>query len=238
MKTVLITGLSRDLGLGLALAKQYLGDGFTVFGSCRDINKGHIAQLKAEWGGLFIPVAMDVTSLTSVKQAAGIIRGSGGHLDVLISNATASSKAGNDPIDAGCDTEVMLNAYDVNAVGFLRLVQVFLPFFSEGAKLVAITSEAGSMSYCHRDANFDYGMAKAALNFACVTLQRGLASRGMRVLAIHPGWVQTHPAPPKADLSPEESAGHIAKTIANPPSYNENGNTGVYMWYDGRAFDF
>jgi NAD(P)-dependent dehydrogenase (short-subunit alcohol dehydrogenase family) len=81
-------------------------------------------------------------------------------------------------------------------------------------------------------------MAKAALNFACVTLQRRLGSQGLRVLAIHPGWVQTHPAPPKADLSPEESAGHIAKTIANPPAYSEKGNTGVFMWYDGKPFDF
>jgi NAD(P)-dependent dehydrogenase (short-subunit alcohol dehydrogenase family) len=238
MKTVLITGLSRDLGLGTALAKQYLGDGFTVFGSCRDINKEHLAQLKTAWGDKFIPVAMDVTDLASVKQAAEVIRGKGGHLDVLISNATASARAGNAPIDDGCDTEVMLNAYNVNAVGFLRLAQVFLPFFSEGSKLAAITSEAGSMGYCHRDANFDYGMAKAALNFACVTLQRRLGGRGLRVLAIHPGWVQTRPAPPKADLSPEESAAHIAKTIASPPPFNEKGNTGVFVWYDGRAFEF
>jgi NAD(P)-dependent dehydrogenase (short-subunit alcohol dehydrogenase family) len=226
------------MGLGTALARRYLEDGFTVFGSCRDINQEHLAQLKATWGDKFIPVAMDVTKLASVKQASDVIRGNGGHLDVLISNATATNKAGNEPIDAGCDTEVMLNAYDVNAVGFLRMVQVFLPFFSEGAKLAAITSESGSMSYCHRDMNLDYGMAKAALNFACVTLQRRLGGRGLRVLAIHPGWVQTHPAPPKAHLSPEESAGHIAKTIANPPAYNEKGNTGVFLWFDGRPFDF
>jgi NAD(P)-dependent dehydrogenase (short-subunit alcohol dehydrogenase family) len=238
MKTALITGVSRDLGLGTALAKQYLGDGFTVFGSCRDVNKEHIAGLKAAWGDKFIPVAMDVTNLDSVKQAAEILRGNGGHLDVLISNATAANRAGNEPIDAGCDTEVMLNAYNVNAVGFLRLAQVFLPFFSEGSRLAAITSEAGSMGYCHRDANLDYGMAKAALNFACVTLQRRLGGRGLRVLAIHPGWIQTRPAPPKADLSPEESAAHIAKTIANPPPFNEKGNTGVFVWYDGRLFDF
>jgi NAD(P)-dependent dehydrogenase (short-subunit alcohol dehydrogenase family) len=238
MKTVLITGLSREIGLGTALAKQYLGDGFTVFGSCRDVNKEHLTQLKAQWGDKFIPVNMDVANLASVKQAAEAIRGNGGHLDVLISNATATTRAGNEPIDAGCDTEVMLNAYNVNAVGFLRIVQVFLPFFSEGAKLTAITSEAGSMSYCHREDYLDYGMAKAALNFACVTLQRRLGGRGMRVLAIHPGWVQTRPAPPKAHLSPEESAGHIAKTIANPPAYGEKGNTGVFLWFDGRAFDF
>jgi NAD(P)-dependent dehydrogenase (short-subunit alcohol dehydrogenase family) len=202
------------------------------------VDKDHINRLQAEWKDAFIPVAMDVTRRDSVENAAALIRGHGGRLDILISNATATTRAGNEPIDAGCDTEHMLNAYDVNAVGFLRMTQAFLPFFSEGSKLIAITSESGSMGYCHRDHNLDYGMAKAALNFACVTLQRRLGGRGIRVLAIHPGWVQTRPAPPKADLSPEESAAYIVKTIADPPAYHENGNTGVFVWYDGRNFEF
>ncbi|MDR2194890.1 MAG: SDR family oxidoreductase [Treponema sp.] len=238
METVFITGLSREMGLGTALARQYLRKGYTVFASCRDVNKDHINQLKTEWKDSLIPVALDVTSRESVENAATVIRKHGGLIDILISNATATNKEGNEPIDAGCDTEHMLNAYNVNAVGFLRMVQVFLPFFSKGAKVNAITSEAGSMGHCWRDNGLDYGMAKAALNFACVTLQRRLGKNGIRVLAIHPGWVQTRPAPPKADLTPEQSAEYIIKTIANPPDYNEKGNTGVFVWYDGRNFVF
>jgi NAD(P)-dependent dehydrogenase (short-subunit alcohol dehydrogenase family) len=235
MKHVFITGLSRESGLGTALAKQYLAKGDTVFGSCRSIGQEHLAQLKNEWKERFLLVPMDVTSLASVREAAKKVGDR--QIDILISNATATNSAGNAPIDGGCDTEHMLNSYDVNAVGFLRLVQTFLPLFAQGAKLAAITSEAGSLSYCHRDAGLDYGMAKAALNFACVTLQRRFRER-FRVLAIHPGWVQTRPAPPKADLTPEESAAYLAATIENPPAYQEKGNTGVYLWYDGRPFDF
>jgi NAD(P)-dependent dehydrogenase (short-subunit alcohol dehydrogenase family) len=238
METVFITGLSREMGLGIALARRYLQEGYTVFASCRDVSKEHINQLKTEWKDALIPIAMDVTSRASVENAATVIREHGGCIDILISNATATNKAGNEPIDAGCDTEQMLNAYNVNAIGFLRMVQVFLPFFPKGAKINAITSEAGSMGHCWRDNGLDYGMAKAALNFACVTLQRRLGKGGIRVLAIHPGWVQTHPAPPKADLTPEQSADYIIKTIANPPEYNEKGNTGVFVWYDGRNFVF
>ncbi|MDR0948257.1 MAG: SDR family oxidoreductase [Lachnospiraceae bacterium] len=238
MKSVLITGLSREMGLGVALAKKYLADGFRVFGSCRNIKQAHFDTLREEWGDRFIGVEMDVTNPESVEKAAKVVADSG-KLDIIISNATATNNNGNKAIDEGCDTEHMLNAYDVNAVGFLRIVKVFLPHLAEGAKLVAITSEAGSMGRCWRDDGIDYGMAKAALNFACVTLQRRLAPKyGYRVLAIHPGWVQTRPAPPKADLSPEESAAHIAHTIADPPAYEKEGNRGVYLWYDGRHFDF
>lgn len=226
------------MGLGVALARKYLSDGFTVFGSCRDISQPHIVSLEEKSGGKFIPVAMDVTSLESVKKAVQRVA-EFGKIDIIISNATASDEDGNKPVDEGCDTENMLNSYNVNAVGFIRLVQTFLPHLAEGAMIVAITSEAGSMARCWRDNFLDYGMAKAALNFACVTLQRRLAPKyGFRVLAIHPGWVQTRPAPPKADMSPDESAAHIFKTISSPPAYEEDGNKGVYLWYDGRHFDF
>ena len=232
-----ITGLSRETGLGMALARQYLADGCTVFGTCRNVDLPHIHALQAQWGEHFVPVTMDVTDFATVQAAAALMTRHG-KLDILISNATAADEKGNLPLDDGCDTEHMLNAYDVNAVGFLRLVQCFLPHLSAHAKIVAISSEAGSMAQCNRDFNLDYGMAKAALNFACVTLQRRLAPRGLRVLAIHPGWVQTKPAPPKADLMPEESAAHLVATIASPPDYVEQGNQGIFMWYDGRPFAF
>jgi NAD(P)-dependent dehydrogenase (short-subunit alcohol dehydrogenase family) len=238
MKSVLITGLSREMGLGTALARKYLADGYTVFGSCRNIAQPHMDALKEQWGDKFIPVQMDVTDLESVKQAAQVVAGIS-KLDIFISNATAADADGNKPIDEGCDTENMLNAFNVNAVGFIRVVQAFLPYFAEGATIAAISSEAGSMGRCWRDYYLDYGMAKAALNFACVTLQRRLAPKyGYRVLAIHPGWVQTRPAPPKADLTPEESAAHISATIANPPAYENEGNKGVYLMFDGRQYDF
>ncbi|GHV10018.1 short-chain dehydrogenase [Clostridia bacterium] len=238
MKTVFITGVSRGLGLGTALVRRYLADGYKVIAASRNVDGEHLSALKAEWGDKLEVVAIDVSDIKSVKAAAQVIKDKLGKLDVLISNATATNGDGNLAIDEGADLEHMLNAYDVNAVGFLRMVQTFLPLVSEGATLAAITSEQGSMGHCWRDNGADYGMAKAALNYACVVTQRRLGGRGLRVLAIHPGWVQTRPAPPKADLTPEESADHIFKTIANPPPYDAKTNKGVYVNYDGADFVF
>ncbi|GHV17073.1 short-chain dehydrogenase [Clostridia bacterium] len=238
MKTAFITGVSRELGLGTALVRRYLGEGWTVFAASRNIDGEHLPALKQEWGDKFEVVALDVSDIKSVRAAADVIREKIGNFDVLISNATATNGDGNLPIDEGMDLEHMLNAYDVNAVGFLRMVQTFLPLCNEKAVLAAITSEQGSMGHCWRDSGADYGMAKAALNYACVVTQRRLGERGLRVLAIHPGWVQTRPAPPKADLTPEESADYIFKTIANPPPYVDKGNKGVYVNYDGTEFPF
>jgi len=232
MKTVFITGVKREMGLGNALVRKYLSEGFVVFASARDVEQEHLKLLKNEWGDKLQLISMDVTKISDVKTAVDAVSKISSKLDILISNATATYASGNKPIDDGLDIEDALNSYDVNAVGFIRLVQQFLGMFAEGGSAVAISSEAGSMGDCWRDDGIDYGMAKAALNFACVTLQRRLSKR-IRVLSLHPGWVQTRPAPPKADLSPDESAAAIFKLIASPPPFNEKGNIGVYMNYDG-----
>jgi len=235
MKTVFITGVKREMGLGNAMVKKYLNEGYTVFASARDVDQEHLTKLKSEWGDTLHLIAMDVTKVEDVKNAVKKVHEISPTLDIIISNATAASSLGNKPIDEGMDIEDTLNTFDVNALGFIRLVQQFLnlDMLKDGSSAVAISSEAGSMGDCWRDDTIDYGMAKAALNFASVTLQRRLGKRGIRVLSIHPGWVQTRPAPPKANLSPEESAAFIYDTIASPPPFNEKGNTGVYMNYDG-----
>jgi len=233
MKTVFITGVKREMGLGNALIRKYLSEGYKVFASARDVRQEHLKLLKEKWGDALHLITMDVTKIDDVKAAVKAVSEISPKLDMLISNATAASALGNKHIDDGMDIEDSLYSYDVNALGFIRLVQQFLDMFSDGSSAVAISSEAGSMGDCWRDDGVDYGMAKAALNFACVTLQRRLGNRGIRVLSIHPGWVQTRPAPPKANLSPDESAAAIFETIASPPPFNEKGNTGVYMNYDG-----
>jgi len=233
MKTVFITGVKREIGLGAALVQKYLSEGYVVFASARDVKQEYLQALSAKWGEALHLIPMDVTKVEDVRAAVESVRKVSPKLDILISNATAASPLGGKPIDDGLDIEQAINGYSVNALGFIRLVQQFLDMFEQGSKLVGISSEAGSMGDCHRDANLDYGMAKAALNFACVTLQRRLGKQGLRVLSIHPGWVQTHPAPPKADFTPEEAADLIFKTIADPPPYIEEGNVGVFMNNDG-----
>jgi len=233
MKTVFITGVKREIGLGNALVRKYLSEGYTVFASARDVEQEHLKLLKDKWGEMLHLIPMDVTKVDDVRSAVKAVREISPQLDILISNATAASALGGKPVDDGLDIEDTLNGYNVNALGFIRLVQEFLDMFANGSSAVGISSEAGSMGDCHRDANLDYGMAKAALNFACVTLQRRLGKQGIRVLSIHPGWVQTRPAPPVADFTPDEAADLIYSTIASPPPFNENGNTGVFMNNDG-----
>jgi NAD(P)-dependent dehydrogenase (short-subunit alcohol dehydrogenase family) len=64
-----ITGTNR--GLGFEYVKQYAADGWCVFAACRHPTSVDSLRLLAERSkGLVEVVAMDVTDLRSVKQAA------------------------------------------------------------------------------------------------------------------------------------------------------------------------
>ena len=104
--------------------------------------------------------------------------------------------------------------YNINAVGFLRVVQALFPIIRDGTDILCVTSEAGSMSANWRSREYSYCMSKAAENMACVLLQKHYDEEGQRtrVMCLHPGWVRSAMGGeeakkhPEMSVSPEDSA--------------------------------
>ena len=211
-KTVLITGTSR--GLGTALVKEYLQNGWRVFACARSTDNELLRAIKERYGGEVELIEMDVSSTPSVRAAARLVKELTPTLDLIINNAATSDHEGGKVIEE-MDVDACLGVYNVNALGALRVTQAFLDYAGKrGLAVIAnISSEAGSMTNCHREAGMDYGMSKAALNMASVLTQRRLKAKNIKVLSMHPGWVQTRPAPPKAHFEPEEAAHNLYGTI-------------------------
>ena len=78
-KKVLITGVSK--GIGLALAKRLLSVGYFVEGTTKI---GYIENVQLE---NFHPIALDVTNIKSVKKAYQEISDRFDQLDIIINNA-------------------------------------------------------------------------------------------------------------------------------------------------------
>ncbi|MCM3625789.1 SDR family NAD(P)-dependent oxidoreductase [Paenibacillus glycanilyticus] len=235
VKTMLVTGADR--GVGLALTAQWLQDGSRVFAGQYADSAG-LQELQKEYGEQLSVFPLDVASETSVKQAFEWVESRTDRLDVLINNAAILGEIGN-TIHDELQYEEMLSVFNVNALGSLRMSQTFTPLLLQSdSKLIAnISSEAGSIADCWRDAWYAYCMSKAAVNMQSKLIHNGLKPQGGRVLVIHPGWVQTHmqgKLDEAAELTPKQSAAGITKVIHSAIGREASAMECEYVDYEGR----
>jgi NAD(P)-dependent dehydrogenase (short-subunit alcohol dehydrogenase family) len=230
--TVLITGAAR--GLGFALAESFLTAGFDVFAAHRTPVCPTLNQLAKRHPGKLTALPMDVLQPTSIQSALERVTGLAPQLDVLINNAALCLDI-DDPIDR-VDFELIQQQIDVNVYGPLRVTQAFLPLLekSDRGVLVNISSEAGSVGKCWRGTGFGYGMSKAALNMQSRILEKYLAPKGIKVFAIHPGWMRTDMGGSNADIAPDEAAQGILR-IATSQSYRD---ASMYLVYNGDTYPY
>ncbi|KAI1616476.1 hypothetical protein EDD37DRAFT_618259 [Exophiala viscosa] len=128
-KTVLITGCSTG-GIGSAMAKVFLEQGFHVFATARDPNKA--ADL-AELSNVEV-LGLDVTIAQTIARCKDTVsKRTGGKLDVLVNNAGIESQS---PL-LDVDIAEAKRLYDVNVWGPLAVVQAFAPLIIEAKGVVA-----------------------------------------------------------------------------------------------------
>jgi NAD(P)-dependent dehydrogenase (short-subunit alcohol dehydrogenase family) len=210
-ETVFISGANR--GVGLALVERFLKGGFHVFAGVRKPSPA-LAHLTNQFSETFTELPLDVTNMYAVEMAAHWVSQQARSLDILINNAAVyleDKKAALEKIDLG--GEYLEKTMDTNVFGPLRVSQQFLPLLKKGRRklLMNISSEAGSIADCNRDRELAYCMSKAALNMQSKILHNYLEPKGIKVLAVHPGWVRTDMGGKDADISAQESAEGIFK---------------------------
>lgn len=232
MATVLITGAGR--GLGLSLTVKFLGEGNIVIAGYHG-SPEKLLNLSNQYSERLIPVKLDVTDETEVAKAAVDTASRIGSLDILINNAGIHLEEAYLPLEE-IDFDSMLTTFQVNTLGPLKVAKHFIGLLEKGSKklLLNISSEAGSISACWRDREYDYCMSKAALNMQSKIMQNYLKPRGIKILAIHPGWMRTEMGGAGADIAPEEAAEGIFQLTQKKWSLDE----GMYFDYLGKPMNW
>jgi NAD(P)-dependent dehydrogenase (short-subunit alcohol dehydrogenase family) len=203
-RRALIIGASRGIGLGLA--EELARRGWHVFASQRGPSS---ALAKAAEGGSIEVVTADVTDPESLAALAG--RVDQGSLDVLLVNAGIMGDESQTLASVTRDdvAEIMMS----NAVGPAQAGKLLLPLLRDGGTLAFTTSRLGSIAESF--GGFDlYRISKAAQNMLAKGLfEQDAKTRGIAVLSLHPGWVQTDMGGPAAPLTVGESARGLADVL-------------------------
>ncbi|MFC3551873.1 SDR family oxidoreductase [Lysobacter cavernae] len=215
----LVTGANR--GLGLAFVRQLLARGDHVVATARHPGKATaLNTLAGEYPGRLHVLPLDVADPKSrtafVRELPLVADG----LDLLINNAGvlhSGERFGQVPM-AQLDDSLRSNA-----TGPFLLTQALAPQLADarpeqgrrGAIVANLSSVLGSIASVDGFHTPSYAISKAAQNMATALLAQVLAERGITVLALHPGWVQTEMGGSGAQITPQQSVQGLLRVIDN-----------------------
>ena len=228
-RRVLVTGANR--GIGLEFCRQLLARGDDVVGTARHPGQAHeLNRLVAEHPGRLHVLPLDVADPRSqaelVRELALVIDGP---LDLLVNNAGVLH-SGERFGDLGLHN--LEDSFRTNCAGAFLLTQALAPHLRDGATVANLSSQLGSIERTTAFYTPTYAISKAALNMATKLLANALAPRGIHVLALHPGWVQTDMGGSGAQISPRTAVEGLLKVI---DSANEE-RSGRFFDYTGAAY--
>lgn len=218
MKRYVVSGANR--GLGLEFVRQLLARGDRVLAGCRQPGKAQeLNHLSGEYPNRLHVLPLDVSQPRSIAEFAREVPLVFESFDALINNAGVLP-----PGERFGEVlpETLEHSFRVNAMGPLLLAQALAERIADGGLVLNLSSRLGAMGETREFRSPSYAMAKAALNMATVQLAHALQERGVRVLALTPGWVRTDMGGPTAEVAPADSvAGLLA--VADAATATQSG---------------
>lgn len=182
MKTALITGASR--GLGLALARELAAQGWALILDARGEQALNDAQHELRTSTNIIAISGDVTQPDHRQQLAKAAADLGG-LDAVINNASVLGPSPQ-PNLLDYPLEELLTVYKTNIIAPLAIIQAVKASLRPNARIINISSDAGVEPYAGWGG---YGSSKAALEHMSAIL--AAENPQLRVYWVDPGDMRT-----------------------------------------------
>ncbi|MFJ2742137.1 SDR family NAD(P)-dependent oxidoreductase [Streptomyces sp. NPDC087440] len=205
-RVVLVTGAGT--GIGRATAHAFAAQGARVVAVGR--RTAPLTETAAQHPSLITPLAADITEEGAAEALVREAVGTYGRLDVLVNNAGIVGEG-----SLGTYTRAGVEAQlATNLVAPVLLTQAALPALGErGGVVVNVSTSVGQRAW---PGSSVYAASKTALELLTRSWAVELAPRGIRVVAVAPGAVDT-PIGEHRGLTPDERAAVRNWQVAHTP---------------------
>ena len=206
MKTAVIIGASRGIGLGLV--REHLDRGWSVTATVRT-RSDELEGLRERVAGRLTIEKLDILEPAQASTLASHLGGR--RFDLLFLNAGMMTGRGlplGEVPDGGIATLFL-----TNAISPIRVADTLLGCVAPGGMVAFMSSILGSIG-SNEDGRAElYRASKAALNSLIRSFRARHAQSDFTVLAVHPGVVRTSMGGPSAPLDIETSVKGVANVI-------------------------
>lgn len=227
-RVALVTGASQGIGRACALALA--AGGATVALAAR--NEGKLAEVQAEIvaaGGTAAAFALDVASQESIKAGAKTVLERFGKVEILVNNAGIT----RDGLVLRMKRADWDDVLSTNLTGAFLLTQALLSPMLKGrwGRIVNISSVVGRTGQAGQ---VNYAASKAGLIGLTQSLAREVASRGVTVNAVAPGYIET---PMTAVLDEKQRAAMMATIpLGRPGTDAEIAHAVAFLASEGAGY--
>jgi len=178
-KRVLVTGGTR--GVGAAVVERLSQLDARVVATARSMPEKPV-------GGVHY-VAVDLATAEGVREGVEAVREQLGGIDILINVVGGSSAPAGG--FARLDDAEWTKALDLNLMSAVRMDRAWLPaMIAQGSGVILHVTSIQRLLPLH-DATIAYAAAKAALSTYSKALSKEVTAKGVRVVRVSPGWVET-----------------------------------------------
>ena len=184
--TALVTGAAGGIGSAIARALATQGARLALSGSNLAKLDAFRDELNAEYGGDHIAIACDLSNKEQVEHLVPAAVDSLGKLDILVNNAGIT----RDNLAMRMKDEEWEAVMRVNLEAAFRLMRAAARPMMKArfGRIVTITSVVGTTG---NPGQMNYAAAKAGLVGASKSLAQELATRGITVNCVAPGFIRT-----------------------------------------------
>ncbi|EIC83644.1 3-oxoacyl-ACP reductase FabG [Serratia sp. M24T3] len=202
-KIALVTGASR--GIGRAIAEKLVAGGARVIGTAT--SEQGAEAISAYLGENGKGIALNVTDSSSIEQLLATIRAEFGEIDILVNNAGIT----RDNLLMRMKDDEWQDILDTNLTSVFKLSKAVMRAMMKKrfGRIITIGSVVGTMGNAGQA---NYAAAKAGLIGFSKSLAREVASRGITVNVVAPGFIETDMT---RALTDDQRAGILSSVPAN-----------------------